>query len=503
MSSPPFPPGDGEHLSRPRRGLRQRLLVGSGVVVVVALLAGVAVVGYVWWRFSQIQREDLAVADAGDREPKNYLIVGSDSREVIDERAPDAAAFIGDHGEGGGKRSDTIMIVRVDPIAGTIDMLSFPRDLWLPIAGTDSRERINTAYGYEDGPQRLIDTIHQNFGIEINHYIEVDFRSFKGVVEAVGGVPIYFDRPMRDTSSGLYVETPGCVKLDGEQALAFARARHLQYRDARGRWLDDPTGDLGRISRQQVFMRRLVDRAAAATGGFDLQTMNSLLSSIAPNLKVDKGLQISKLLNLSKQFKQFSGDQLRTHTLPVEPFTTAGGASVLRLDEVAAEPILDIFRGGTAPSTNAASLVVENGSGVSGQAAQAAKALQALGFTVTSTGDASTRLSHTTVRYAPGAQVAATQIARLLANGAALREDPSLPPGQVVVVTGSDFKIPTTIVTTATTTGSQGRASGTTTAASGTAAASVAASSEGSTGPGEPDPVGVVPGDAPEGVSCG
>lgn len=499
MSGPPIPAGDGER-AQPRRSWRQRLLLGSGLAVVVALLAGVAVVGYVWWRFSQIQREDLAVADAGDREPKNYLVVGSDSREVVDQNDPDASAFIGDGSESSGRRSDTIMIVRVDPTAGTIDMVSFPRDLWLPIARTDGRERINTAYGYDDGPQRLIDTIHQNFGIEINHYIEVDFRSFKGVVEAVGGVPMYFDRPMRDRNSGLYVDEPGCVKLDGEQALAFSRARHLEYQDARGRWLDDPTGDLGRISRQQVFMRRLVDRAASATNGYDLKTMNQLLSSIAPNLKVDKGLETGKLLNLSKQFKEFGGDQLRTHTLPVEQFTTAGGAAVVRLDEVAAEPILDIFRGGSGRSSDRVSLVVQNGSGVSGQAGQASRALEALGFSVVSTGDAPSRVRHTTVRYAPGSEVAATEIARVLANGAALQEDAELDPGEVVVITGSDFKVPGT--TTATAAGSTSAGSGGPTGRSSTGT-SLAGSATATTVLPEPEPVGVVPGEPPDGVSCG
>ena len=95
------------------------------------------------------------------------------------------------------------MIMRVDPTTDTVDMVSLPRDLWVPIAGTGESQRINTAYSSDDGRQRLIDTIQQDFGIPINHYIEVDFKGFQGVVDAIGGVPMYFDEPMRDDNSGL------------------------------------------------------------------------------------------------------------------------------------------------------------------------------------------------------------------------------------------------------------------------------------------------------------
>jgi polyisoprenyl-teichoic acid--peptidoglycan teichoic acid transferase len=486
-SGPPSPPSD-DPPARSGRSWRQRLLLGSGLVVVIAVVAAASLVGYVAWRFSQIGREDVDVAKAGELDPKNYLVVGSDDREGVDPTSPDASAFIGDEGEGGGRRSDTIMIVRVDPRAGTIDMVSFPRDLWLPIARTDGRERINTAYSFDDGPQRLIDTINQNFGIEINHYIEVDFASFKGVVDAVGGIPMYFDRAMRDRNSGLVVDNPGCVKLDGTQALAFTRARQLEYLDRRGKWVDDPTGDLGRISRQQVFMRRLIDRAASATDGYDLKTMNDLLSSIAPNLNVDKGLDPGKLINLPRQFQEFSGENLQTHTLPVEQFETAGGAAVLRLDEVAAAPILDVFRPRVTDSTTPAlpvSVLVQNGSGVAGQAADAREVFESLGFTVVGTADAPRPVSETVVRFGAGGETAANEIARVLRNGAHLEPDATLEPGEVVVVTGNDFRLPTTTSTSRVT-----GATGTSVAGTATTVAP------------EPETIGVVPGETPPGITC-
>lgn len=434
----PLPEDDAPLAPTPRRTWRQRLLMGSGVAVVGAIVAVALLFGYVWYRYSQIGREDLDLSAAANGQPQNYLIVGSDDREVVSEDDANADAFLNGEVEPGGHRSDTIMIARVDPQASTIDLLSFPRDLWLPIAGTSGSERINTAYN--SGPQRLVDTIEQNFDLEINHYIEIDFKSFKGIVDAVDGVPMEFHTAMRDRNSGLDVGA-GCVVLDGDQALAYARSRHLEYMNEDLDWEVDPTGDLGRMSRQQEFMRKVIDRAAATTGGFDVVALNDLLSSTADNLKVDDGMDIGAMVDLARQFREFSGDQLRTHTLPVEQWMTDGGASVLRLEEAAAQPVLNVFRG-LPPDTISPSMVtlaIENGSGVVGQAGQAETEFEAMGFQVQATSNADERVEHTIVRYAPGNQLAALEVAGHLPTSVELEEDDSVEEGVVVVITGEDF----------------------------------------------------------------
>ena len=172
---------------KPRRTNRQRALLGTGVVVVFAIVVAVAGVSYAIWRFSQLRTEKLNLAEASSGGPQNYLIVGSDSRSGISRNDPDYAVFNGDGTATGGQRSDTIMVLRIDPAKRTAKLLSFPRDLWIPIYGTGGNQRINTAYS--NGPQRLIYTIEQDFGIPINHYVEVNFNSFRDVVNAVGGVP--------------------------------------------------------------------------------------------------------------------------------------------------------------------------------------------------------------------------------------------------------------------------------------------------------------------------
>lgn len=221
-------------------------------------------------------------------------------------------------------------------------MVSFPRDLWVPIAGTDYSEKINAAYN--GGAQRLVDTIKQNFGIDIHHYVEIDMSSFQGIVDAVDGVPMYFDTPMRDTHTGLQVDSTGCVTLDGGQAIAFVRSRYLQYKDSDGDWLQDGTGDLGRINRQQVFMRKIIDRAVGRVADFDILAANEILSSTAEHLKVDSSMDIEQMIQLGKRFADFRGDSMVTHTLPVIE-GHHGDAFSFSLDDAGARPILDIFRG--------------------------------------------------------------------------------------------------------------------------------------------------------------
>src|SRR5690606_28103644 len=125
----------------------------------------------------------------------NYLLVGTDSREGLDRDDPDAEGFFGD-GEVGCDCTDTIMLLRIDPKEKQARILSFPRDLWLPISDTGKTARINSAHAH--GEQVLVDTIEENFDLTVHHYVEIDFVGFGKLVGAVGGVPMWFDAPVRD-----------------------------------------------------------------------------------------------------------------------------------------------------------------------------------------------------------------------------------------------------------------------------------------------------------------
>ena len=493
MEPPSSAPSPATRAPRRRRSWLQRTILGLGVVVVLAILAGIAAVGYGYFRFNQINKEKLSLSKAGASEPQNYLIVGSDSRSSVEKGDPNYKAFLGAGGDQGGQRSDTIIIMRVDPKTHAVDMLSLPRDLWVPIAGTGESQRINTAYSLKNGRQTLIDTIQQDFGIPINHYVEVDFKGFQGVVDAIGGVPMYFDEPMRDGNSGLNITAPGCVTLDGEQALAFARSRELQFKDPKtNKWKSDGTGDLGRVTRQQIFIRKVIDRSASKATSLDLAGTNDLLDAAVKNLTVDNGFGLDTMLALGKEFRSFTGDQMVTHTLPTSPFTTNGGAMVLRLDTAGAQPIFDLFKGADAvpqAKPSEVTLSVRNSSGVNGAAAKAQVALQSLGFTVSGT-DTGAVTSRTVVHFGSGGQDQANLVARHVKGGADVTEDSSLAAGQIQLVLGKDYVSVIDdngkTVTGVTTSTAAGKGT-TTTTASNTIT----------------DPIGETPGVPPDGVTCG
>lgn len=416
----------------------QRLLLVLGVVVVLGCASAAAAAAYFGLRYAQIDRvEDIALHAIEEGEPANFLVVGTDSRAGLDPDDPDAGYFLGG-GEQGCNCTDTIMVVRVDPGETAASVLSLPRDLWVEIAGTGERARINSAHAH--GEQVLIDTIQQNFGIPINHYVEVDFVGFQRLVDAVGGIPLWFDTPVRDRKTGLSVTEPGCRVLDGEDARKFARSRALEYRDDRGRWRTDPTGDFGRITRQQIFIRRAIHKAVGQGLGNPV-TLNRLVSAGVENVRLDENLDAGDLLSLGNRFRSFSPEALVSYVVPSESYRTAGGAAVQLPKLREAEPILNIFRGlppGTI-SPKAIDVTVLNGSGVMGQAADAAGALAAVGFAIVDVGDYPDPVGRTTVLFGDDGYDAARTVARHITGGAPLVHDPDIDDGEVVVVTGADF----------------------------------------------------------------
>ena len=229
------------------------------------------------------QLAQVLAESANDAPAENFLLVGSDTREGADPDDPDAGA-IGDAADTVGRRSDTIMVLRREHDGGA-SLLSLPRDLWVPIAGTDGSSKINAAYN--EGPARLARTVTESLGIPINHYIEIDFNGFKSLVDAIGGVEICVDAAAQDTHSGLLLQ-PGCQILDGTMALAFARSRHYEeWID--GNWVEAPGADLGRIARQQLFIRTAVTALLQRIES-DPFAISSLLDAAVAAVRIDDSL---------------------------------------------------------------------------------------------------------------------------------------------------------------------------------------------------------------------
>ncbi len=478
-------------------------------MLVVAVVAGVGIqAARVWWKLEQIPEAEVAALEEpeDDEAPKNFLIVGSDSREVIDSTDPNAALFTGDGADPVGRRADTMVLLRFDEDEQKLDVMSIPRDLWVPISGTGGSERINTAYAGEDGPNTLVATLQDNLGIPIHHYAEVDFKGFQDLVDELGGVDMYFNSVYQDLNSGLVVSNPGCISLDGHMALAFVRSRHLEYLDVAGQWQSDPTGDLGRITRQQLFLRNALAKAKGRLSVTQLSDVPSLIDVAIDHVTIDTRLGPDELLYMMQRYAEFEGDSIETHTLPTEAWTTNGGAAVLRMLEAPAQPVLDVFRGDENERTDPtdpdeptetvvpadASLVILNGSGVQGQAGDARELFERAGFEVTEVGDVfrpeGENLEVTVIHHAPGDESTASLVLRHLTGGGQIEVDSSLSAGELVVETGIDY----------TTVRSEPGPLPSTSTTSTTVAPSTTSSITTTT-----LPVGKTPGEPPDGVECG
>jgi len=327
-STPPRPPGAG----RPwYRRLRWRRVFGLLSIVLVLALIG----GYLYARsiFNRIEKVDLGDSLTSAENGTNYLIVGSDSRENVTEEGD--AGFNGAEAPGG-QRADTMMIVHLE--GGKAQMLSVPRDLYLPISGTDGSSKINAAYNADlgGGPQRLVDTITESLGIPIDRYMEIDFVSFAGLVDALGGVTIPFENPAQDEASGLFVPEAGDIELDGEQALAYVRSRHFTE-TINGELVEDPTGDLGRITRQQTFLSVVFDELSGSRNPF---TMLRVASGMAEGLRIDDDMSMFDAMRLVWGLRGLEPEPLALTT--TNDRNEAG--AVLILDEAASQPALDAVR---------------------------------------------------------------------------------------------------------------------------------------------------------------
>ena len=300
----------------------------------------------------------------------------------------------------GPSRTDTMMLVTLDPLTRTAGMLSVPRDLWVEIPGY-GHGRINTAYflGEQDrlpggGPELAVKTVEKFMGVPIQYYVQIDFGAFVKMVDEIGGVEltvyeeIYIDPIGKDNTVLLQ---PDNYRFDGELTLAYARVRYTEG------------GDFDRATRQQQVAMAIRDQV------LELSNLPALLASI-PALYQDltegirTNLAVDQMIALGMLALQVSPDSVaRAVIAPPEMVTFEtvlyGGeeAKVLK-------PVLDKIRllrdevftatGAIGPSIEAetpreaaelegANLAVLNGAGEEGLAGRYAEALSELGFNVT------------------------------------------------------------------------------------------------------------------------
>lgn len=461
----------------------------AAIIAAVVFLATGLAWGFKSWvddKFRQVSALDensSAIQNAeGQRGDENFLIVGSDTRA-----GAEAGEGVGSESQIAGARSDTVMIAHVPANRERVVMVSFPRDLEvnrpecerfdhkaanytsekLPAKGP---VKLNSVYQL-GGPRCVTKVTQELSGLRINHFVGIDFHGFKDMVDAVRGVDVCVERPLKDGKLGLIVPEKGkAVTLTGDQALNFVRAREV---------IGDPTSDYGRIKRQQRFLSALLRKSMSSKVLFDIGQLTAFVNAFAKSTFGDN-VDTDQLLKLGQSLQGLEAGRVTFVTVPTVGESNSRGNEVLRGPDTRAlfdaiigdTPLPGEARGGTgngqaAPPTPAPAghtgpsghtptqdeptredyapadprqikLQVLNGGNTRERiATRTADELRKHGFQVTRVDNSNERVQRTTIRYGPNQLNAARTLAGSVPN-ALLQEDQSLA-GTLQLVLGPEF----------------------------------------------------------------
>jgi len=313
---------------RRRRPLR---FLAIGLLLIIVAAAGA---GYAYWRVigGLFTRTDVTL-DTAAGGVLNVLLVGSDSREGLDD-PEDVERF----GNVGGRRADTIILAQIVPSQQRGVLLHLPRDLYVNVIGGGQQRnaKINSAYNF--GPQGVIDTVGALTRLPINHYMEIDIRGFRSMVDAIGGIDVCVKEP-NFYDSKLNLRLPqGTSHMDGNTALSYVRARYATA-----------DGDFGRIERQQQFIRAVMGKIGKPAVLGNPVRVNELARSFAQNVTVDQSFQFDDLVRFALSVRRVGPDQLLTYSVPGHS-GRVGGESVVLIDSQRAEMLFSALRNGSDPS---------------------------------------------------------------------------------------------------------------------------------------------------------
>ncbi|MFE8988741.1 LCP family protein [Streptomyces collinus] len=328
--------GRGSRNPRRRAGRGRRYLRTAAVLASVLVLGGAGT--YVWADTRLNQEVDLGALGARvpAGEGTTYLVVGSDSREGLSEQ--DRKDL--NTGSAEGRRTDSVILLHTG--ANGTTMVSLPRDSWVTLPpyldpGTGrsyraAQDKLNAAFSL-GGPDLLVRTVERNTGVRVDHYAEIGFAGFVGVVDAVGGVDLCLGRPVRDKDSGANLPA-GCQTLDGAEALAFVRQRKQEAQ-----------GDLGRTRNQQRFLAALARKAATPSTLADPSKSFPTLRAGLDTLIVDDGTELPDLMELFEAMRKATGGRGRQLNVPVaDPDLRTPKGSAVKWDERRARALFDALR---------------------------------------------------------------------------------------------------------------------------------------------------------------
>ena len=422
--------GDQPRLYRKRR-VRWKLVLLWTSLVIVALLIGIFVWGYIWLKGEESRMRvtgvESALSPPKKGQPVTTLVIGVDRGSV--------------KGEGGSGRSDIVMLVSVSSDGKKAAVISIPRDTRVMIPGYKGYNKINAAHAY-GGTKQTIETVRAFTGLDINHFVEIDFNGFKHIVNAIGGVPMHIDRAIDDKYAG---KVPaGDVVLNGDQALTLARARY----DVEA----VPEGDLGRVKNQQKFLQAMLTTVSHQRNPFRLV---KLVGATSRNVKTD--LTFTDMFSLGLKLRGIGTGKVQMTTAPGQP-KVIGGVWYYIVDAEAFQRLLSSFESRSEVevveqkkpevSTSARgdiSVAVFNGARVQGLATTVGKELEGKGYPDVARANSESAYSKTTIYYSDENSSKAGTVAADL-EGA---EEPLLQRNDdltseyevdVVVVLGSDYQ---------------------------------------------------------------
>ena len=387
-------------------------------------------------------------------EALNILVMGTDTRTGQGNDFGDPGTTASGNGH-----SDTTILLHVAADRSRALAVSIPRDSWVTRPSCKDGDtgtvtgRFNDAFA-AGGPSCTIRAVEALTHVRIDHFVVVDFKGFQSVVDSVGGVPICVSEAIDDPKSGLKLSAGDHV-LNGEEALAFARARKT---------LGDGS-DISRIDRQQVFLSSLIRQVQSKSLLTDLPTLYSVLDSVTQSLTTDTALgNLDALKNLAVSLQGVTPSKVKFVTVPwiLRPdgatidWNVAKADPIWRsmIDDTAYPPGASKLDGKVLQTAPAAVRVkVLNGSGIDGQGRKAAEQLAAQGFVVVGVDTAPKQLDLTTVAYDPKYD----ESARTLAFAAKAGERTATGSGNVLTLTiGKDWTGTQTVVIKTTSSGTGG-----------------------------------------------
>ncbi len=308
--------------------MKRRTKILIAAVSAVALLVtgtGIAVLIYRAHINSRINHIDLvfpeppprpeptAPSPSGAKAPINFLILGSDSR--VSGGDPTDWQY-------GGQRSDVMMLAQISGDRTSVNVMSIPRDSWVPIEG-HGEAKINAAFSY-GGPTLAISTVQELTGVAINHFVIIDFTSFEKLTDELGGVTI--------------VTKKGEQRMNGEEALLFVRERH-----------NLPRGDFDRVRRQQVWIKAIMAEVFEKDVLKNPLKVGNLINIVLDYSAVDQGIDFDYLAGLAVESRDMRPGAVRFMTAPYTGTGRSpdGKQSIVVLDMPKLDALMEAWRNDT------------------------------------------------------------------------------------------------------------------------------------------------------------